>query len=37
MTLEHLFRPLAIGGRELPCRIVSTSHQTTLVHDNLPT
>src|SRR5215218_1678120 len=35
--LEHLFRPLTIGTAELPCRIVSTAHQTTLVHDHLPT
>jgi 2,4-dienoyl-CoA reductase-like NADH-dependent reductase (Old Yellow Enzyme family)/NADPH-dependent 2,4-dienoyl-CoA reductase/sulfur reductase-like enzyme len=32
-----LFRPLAIGPVEIPCRIVSASHQTTLVHDHLPT
>jgi 2,4-dienoyl-CoA reductase-like NADH-dependent reductase (Old Yellow Enzyme family) len=32
-----LFSPLAIGPVELPCRIVSASHQTTLVHDHLPT
>jgi 2,4-dienoyl-CoA reductase-like NADH-dependent reductase (Old Yellow Enzyme family)/thioredoxin reductase len=35
--LDHLFSPLAIGPAELPCRIVSTAHQTTLVHDHLPT
>jgi len=35
--LDHLFRPLALGPAELPCRVVSTSHQTTLVHDHLPT
>jgi 2,4-dienoyl-CoA reductase-like NADH-dependent reductase (Old Yellow Enzyme family)/thioredoxin reductase len=35
--LEHLFRPLQIGPVELPCRVVSASHQTTLVHDHLPT
>ncbi len=35
--LEHLFRPLALGPVELPNRIVSTAHQTTLVHDHLPT
>jgi 2,4-dienoyl-CoA reductase-like NADH-dependent reductase (Old Yellow Enzyme family) len=35
--LEHLFSPLTIGTVELPCRIVSTAHQTTLVHDHLPT
>jgi 2,4-dienoyl-CoA reductase-like NADH-dependent reductase (Old Yellow Enzyme family) len=37
VTLEHLFRPLTIGPIEIPCRIVSASHQTTLVHDHLPT
>jgi 2,4-dienoyl-CoA reductase-like NADH-dependent reductase (Old Yellow Enzyme family)/thioredoxin reductase len=37
VTLEHLFRPLEIGPVELPCRVVSASHQTTLVHDHLPT
>jgi len=35
--VDHLFRPLAIGPVELPNRIVSTAHQTTLVRDNLPT
>ena len=37
MALEELFAPLRIGPAEIPCRIVSTSHQTTLVHDHLPT
>ena len=37
MTLEHLFRPLQLGPVEIPCRVVSASHQTTLVHDHLPT
>lgn len=37
MTLEHLFSPLALGPVELQNRIVSTAHQTTLVHDHLPT
>jgi 2,4-dienoyl-CoA reductase-like NADH-dependent reductase (Old Yellow Enzyme family)/thioredoxin reductase len=37
MALEHLFSPLALGSIELPNRIVSTAHQTTLVHDHLPT
>ncbi len=37
MALEELFAPLRIGPTEIPCRIVSTSHQTTLVHDHLPT
>jgi 2,4-dienoyl-CoA reductase-like NADH-dependent reductase (Old Yellow Enzyme family)/thioredoxin reductase len=36
-VLEHLFSPLQIGAVELPNRIVSTAHQTTLVHDHLPT
>jgi 2,4-dienoyl-CoA reductase-like NADH-dependent reductase (Old Yellow Enzyme family)/thioredoxin reductase len=35
--MEHLFRPLALGPVEIPCRVVSASHQTTLVHDHLPT
>ncbi len=35
--LEHLLGPLALGPVELPNRIVSTAHQTTLVHDHLPT
>ena len=35
--LDHLFSPLRLGPAELPCRIVSTAHQTTLVHDHLPT
>ena len=35
--MPGLFDPLALGPVELPCRIVSTSHQTTLVHDHLPT
>jgi len=35
--LDHLFAPLALGPVELPCRIVSTAHQTTLVEDHLPT
>ena len=37
MALAQLFRPLEIGPVEIPCRIVSASHQTTLVHDHLPT
>jgi 2,4-dienoyl-CoA reductase-like NADH-dependent reductase (Old Yellow Enzyme family) len=36
-ALDHLLAPLAIGPTTLPCRIVSTSHQTTLVADHLPT
>ena len=35
--LETLFSPLDIGSVQLPNRIVSTSHQTSLVHDHLPT
>ncbi|HXY83859.1 MAG TPA: FAD-dependent oxidoreductase [Gaiellaceae bacterium] len=35
-TLEHLFSPLTLGPVELENRIVSTAHQTTLVHDHLP-
>jgi 2,4-dienoyl-CoA reductase-like NADH-dependent reductase (Old Yellow Enzyme family)/thioredoxin reductase len=34
---ERLFTPLRIGAVELANRIVSTAHQTTLVHDHLPT
>jgi len=33
----HLFSPLRVGPVELQNRIVSTAHQTTLVHDHLPT
>ncbi|MBN9624408.1 MAG: hypothetical protein J0H06_15945, partial [Actinobacteria bacterium] len=32
-----MLAPLRIGPTTLPCRIVSTSHQTTLVADHLPT
>ena len=35
--LSNLFSPLTLGAVELPNRIVSTAHQTTLVHDHLPT
>ena len=35
-ALEHLFTPLMLGPVELRNRIVSTAHQTTLVHDHLP-
>jgi 2,4-dienoyl-CoA reductase-like NADH-dependent reductase (Old Yellow Enzyme family)/thioredoxin reductase len=35
--LAYLLSPLAIGPVRLPCRIVSTSHQTTLVEEHLPT
>lgn len=37
MALDALFTPLNIGPVELPCRIISTSHQTTMVRDHLPT
>jgi 2,4-dienoyl-CoA reductase-like NADH-dependent reductase (Old Yellow Enzyme family)/thioredoxin reductase len=36
-ALEHLFSPVALGPVELKNRIVSTAHQTSLVHDHLPT
>jgi 2,4-dienoyl-CoA reductase-like NADH-dependent reductase (Old Yellow Enzyme family)/thioredoxin reductase len=36
-AFDALFSPLAIGPVELRNRIVSTAHQTTLVHDHLPT
>lgn len=36
-VLSSLFSPLRVGPVELPNRIVSTAHQTTLVHDHLPT
>ncbi len=35
--LDALLSPLKIGQVELRNRIVSTAHQTTLVHDHLPT
>ena len=35
--LEHLFEPLVLGPAEIANRIVSTSHQTNLVRDHLPT
>jgi 2,4-dienoyl-CoA reductase-like NADH-dependent reductase (Old Yellow Enzyme family) len=35
--LPHLFQPLKIGSVELANRIASTSHQTTLVENHLPT
>jgi 2,4-dienoyl-CoA reductase-like NADH-dependent reductase (Old Yellow Enzyme family)/thioredoxin reductase len=37
VALDQLFAPLRIGDVELRNRIVSTSHQTTMVHDHLPT
>src|SRR6187200_942230 len=33
----HLLAPLQIGPVELANRIVSTAHQTTLIHEHLPT
>jgi 2,4-dienoyl-CoA reductase-like NADH-dependent reductase (Old Yellow Enzyme family)/NADPH-dependent 2,4-dienoyl-CoA reductase/sulfur reductase-like enzyme len=36
-ALHHLLAPLELGSATLGCRIVSTSHQTTLVADHLPT
>jgi 2,4-dienoyl-CoA reductase-like NADH-dependent reductase (Old Yellow Enzyme family)/thioredoxin reductase len=36
-VLDRLFAPLALGPVTIRNRIVSTSHQTTLVHDHLPT
>ena len=37
MTLSNLLAPLQIGPVRLRNRIVSSSHQTTLVHEHLPT
>jgi 2,4-dienoyl-CoA reductase-like NADH-dependent reductase (Old Yellow Enzyme family)/thioredoxin reductase len=37
LELSHLLSPLRVGSVELPNRIVSTAHQTTLVHDHMPT
>ena len=37
MSFEHLLAPLQIGPIEIRNRIVSTSHQTSLVADSLPT
>ena len=34
---ENLLSPLRLGPLEIQNRIVSTAHQTTLVHDHLPT
>ncbi|GIU96137.1 MAG: oxidoreductase [Gaiellaceae bacterium] len=36
-ALAPLFDPLSLGPVELASRIVSTAHQTTLVHEHLPT
>lgn len=35
--LEHVLGPVEIGPVELRNRVVSTAHQTGLVHDHLPT
>jgi 2,4-dienoyl-CoA reductase-like NADH-dependent reductase (Old Yellow Enzyme family)/thioredoxin reductase len=35
--LDRLFTPLELGPVTIRNRVVSTSHQTTLVHDHLPT
>ena len=35
--LDRLFSPLRVGSVELHNRIASTAHQTTLVHEHLPT
>jgi 2,4-dienoyl-CoA reductase-like NADH-dependent reductase (Old Yellow Enzyme family) len=32
--MKRVFTPLELGPVELPNRIVSTAHQTTLVHDH---
>lgn len=36
-SLSSLMRPLKLGSTEIACRIVSTAHQTTLVHNHIPT
>jgi 2,4-dienoyl-CoA reductase-like NADH-dependent reductase (Old Yellow Enzyme family) len=36
-ALPHLLSPLDVGPVRLRNRVVSTSHQTGLVHDHLPT
>jgi 2,4-dienoyl-CoA reductase-like NADH-dependent reductase (Old Yellow Enzyme family)/thioredoxin reductase len=36
-VLKSLFSPLRVGPVEVPNRIVSTAHQTTLVREHLPT
>src|SRR6188768_3565630 len=36
-VFEHLLSPVRLGPVELPNRIASTAHQTTLVHEHLPT
>jgi 2,4-dienoyl-CoA reductase-like NADH-dependent reductase (Old Yellow Enzyme family)/thioredoxin reductase len=36
-VFSHLLSPARLGSVELPNRIVSTAHQTTLVHEHVPT
>lgn len=36
-VFTNLLSPLRLGPVEIPNRIVSTAHQTTFVHDHLPT
>ena len=35
--MKDLLSPLRLGSAEIPNRIVSTAHQTTLIRDHLPT
>jgi 2,4-dienoyl-CoA reductase-like NADH-dependent reductase (Old Yellow Enzyme family)/thioredoxin reductase len=35
--VKNLLSPLTLGPAEIPNRIVSTAHQTTLIRDHLPT
>src|SRR3954452_14311778 len=37
MAFEALLSPIALGPATLRNRVVSTAHQTSLVHDPLPT
>ena len=37
MSLEALLTPVSLGPATLRNRVVSTAHQTSLVHDHLPT
>jgi len=37
IVFSSLLSPLRLGPVEIPNRIVSTAHQTTLVHEHLPT
>jgi 2,4-dienoyl-CoA reductase-like NADH-dependent reductase (Old Yellow Enzyme family)/thioredoxin reductase len=36
-VFSHLHSPVRLGSVELPNRIVSTAHQTTFVHEHVPT